>query len=162
MEIGESLVFPIELELPGCLHLVGRDWFCTPEFHITTFTPGDLADAFDVDAVALLHAGEQRRDGLTRSRSFRFDGRIACPRPGWAPDAGRLLRRCESGRCLSATVSGGRPDAAGAAHTRHAVRVAAGDEGSASARRRMSSARTVTLSEADAAVLRRYLSLSAS
>jgi len=77
MEIDESLVFSIELDLPGRLHVAGRDWFCRPEFHVTTFTPRDLADAFDVDAAALLHAGEQRRDALTRRRDHRFDGRIA-------------------------------------------------------------------------------------
>ena len=77
MEIDESLVFPVKLDLPGRLCVAGSDWFCRPEFHVTTFTPRDLADAFDVDAAALLHAAEQQRDELTRSRSIRFDGRIA-------------------------------------------------------------------------------------
>src|SRR5918997_3137404 len=77
MEIDESLVFGVELDLPERLRLAGRDWFRRPEFHVTTFTPGDLADAFDVDAAALLNAGERHRDELTRSRSVRFDGRFA-------------------------------------------------------------------------------------
>ena len=77
MEIDASLVFGVELDLPERLHVADRDWFRRPEFHVTTFTPGDLAAAFDVDAAALLRAGEQQRDELTRSRSIRFDGRIA-------------------------------------------------------------------------------------
>ena len=77
MEIDESLVFGVELDLPERLRLAGRDWFRRPEFHVTTFTPGDLADAFDVDAAALLDAGERLRDALTRRRSIRFDGRVA-------------------------------------------------------------------------------------
>jgi hypothetical protein len=77
MELDESLVFPITLDLPGRLHVGDRDWFCRPEFHVTTFMPADLADALDVDAAALLRAGERHRDELTRTRSIRFDGRIA-------------------------------------------------------------------------------------
>jgi hypothetical protein len=77
MEIDESLVFPIELHLPERLHVAGRDWFCRPELHVTTFTPADVADAFDIGAAALLHAGARHRDELTRSRSIRFDGRVA-------------------------------------------------------------------------------------
>jgi hypothetical protein len=77
VDIDESLVFPVKLDLPACLQLGGRDWFRKSEFHVTTFTPGDLADAFDVAGTALLHAGEQCRDELTRGRSIRFDGRIA-------------------------------------------------------------------------------------
>jgi hypothetical protein len=73
----ESLVFPVELDLPERLHVAGRDWFRKPELHVTTFTPGDLADTFDVDAGALLRAGEQHRDELTRRRNVRFDGRVA-------------------------------------------------------------------------------------
>jgi hypothetical protein len=73
----ESLVFPVELDVPERLHVAGRDWFRKPELHVTTFTPGDLADTFDVDAGALLRAGEQHRDELTRRRNVRFDGRVA-------------------------------------------------------------------------------------
>jgi|SRR4051794_1386403 hypothetical protein len=73
----ESLVFPVELDLPACLHVAGRDWFRRPELHVTTFTPDDLAVTFDVDAAALLRAGEQHRDELTRRRDIRFDGRVA-------------------------------------------------------------------------------------
>jgi hypothetical protein len=73
----ESLVFAVELDVPERLHVAGRDWFRRPELHVTTFTPGDLADAFDVDAAALLRAGEQHRDELTRRRDLRFDGRVA-------------------------------------------------------------------------------------
>jgi hypothetical protein len=77
MEIDESLVFPVELDVSERLHVAGHDWFRRPEFHVTTFTPGDLADAFDVDAAALLDAGARHRDELTQSRSIRFDGRMA-------------------------------------------------------------------------------------
>jgi hypothetical protein len=78
MEINASLVFPVELDLPERLCVAGRDWFCKPEFHVTTFMPADLADAFDVDAAALLAAAARYRDELTQRRSIRFDGRIAC------------------------------------------------------------------------------------
>jgi hypothetical protein len=73
----ESLVFPVEVDVPERLHVAGRGWFRRPELHVTTFTPGDLAGAFDVDAGALLRAGEQHRDELTRCRDIRFDGRVA-------------------------------------------------------------------------------------
>jgi hypothetical protein len=88
MEIDESLVFPVQLDLPGRLRVAGRDWFCRPEFHVTTFTPADLSEAFDVDAATLRDAGEQCRDELTRSRSVRFDGRIARV---WAQDGRQTL-----------------------------------------------------------------------
>jgi hypothetical protein len=42
-----------------------------------TIASGDLADAFDVDAAALLDADARHRDELTQSRSIRFDGRMA-------------------------------------------------------------------------------------
>jgi hypothetical protein len=77
VQIDESLVFSIELDLPERLRIGGHDWFRRPELHVTTFTPADLADAFDVDAATLLKAGEQHRDELTRSRGIRFDGRFA-------------------------------------------------------------------------------------
>jgi hypothetical protein len=77
MEIDESLVFPIKLDLPGCLHVAGCDWFCRPEFHVTTFTPRDLAEALAVDVEALLHAGEQRREELTRRRVSGLTGALA-------------------------------------------------------------------------------------
>jgi hypothetical protein len=77
MEIDESLVFPVELNLPERLYVAGQDWFRRPELHVTTFTPGDLADAFDVDAAALLDVGARHCNELTRSRSIRFDGRVA-------------------------------------------------------------------------------------
>ena len=77
MEIDESLVFPIKLDLPGCLHVAGCDWFCRPEFHVTTFTPRDLAEALAVDVEALLHAGEQRREELTRRRASGLTGALA-------------------------------------------------------------------------------------
>jgi hypothetical protein len=73
----ESLVFPVELELPERLVLAGRDWFRRPELHVTTFTPDDLAAALDVDAAVLLIAGTRYREQLTRTRSIRFDGRVA-------------------------------------------------------------------------------------
>ena len=88
MEIDESLVFPVELDLPERLHIAGHDWFCKPEFHVTTFTPRDLAATFDVDAEALQQAGARHRDELTRRRRIRFDGRIAHVR---AEDGRRTL-----------------------------------------------------------------------
>jgi hypothetical protein len=163
MEIDESLVFPVELELPGCLHVVGRDWFRTPELHITTFTPSDLADAFDVDAAALLHAGEQHRDRLTRSRSFRFDGRIARVR---AQDGRQtLVAFCDVAglddvyRRLSAAVDRTLP-----VPPTHVTLYTSqpGMKGIGLSTAEDVSARAVTLPEADAAVLRRYLSQSAS
>jgi hypothetical protein len=77
MEIEKSLVFSIELDLPERLHVAGRDWFRRPELHVTTFTPGDLAEAFDLDVAALRRAGARHRDELTQRRDIRFDGRVA-------------------------------------------------------------------------------------
>ena len=163
MEIDESLVFPIELELPGCLHVAGRDWFCTPEFHVTTFTPGDLADAFDIDAAAMRHAGEQRRDELTRSRSFRFDGRIA--RVHAQDGRQTLVAFCDVAgldgvyRRLSAAVGQTLP-----VPPTHVTLYTSqpGMKGIGLSTADDVSARAVPLPEADAAALRRYLSQPAS
>jgi hypothetical protein len=73
----QSYVFPVELEAPERLHLAGRDWFRRPELHVTTFTPADLADTFDVDEAALVRAGARHRDELTQCRDIRFDGHVA-------------------------------------------------------------------------------------
>jgi hypothetical protein len=73
----ESHVFPVELDVPEGLHVAGRDWFRRPEFHVTTFTPGDLAEALDVDEAALVRAGARHADELTQRRDIRFDGRVA-------------------------------------------------------------------------------------
>ncbi len=70
-------MFAVELDVPERLHVAGRDWFRRPEFHVTTFTPGDLAEAFDVDEAALVRVGARHRDELTQRRDIRFDGRVA-------------------------------------------------------------------------------------
>jgi hypothetical protein len=160
MEFDESLVFPIELELPRCLHVAGRDWFCRPEFHVTTFTPGDLAEAFDVDVAALLHAGEQRRDELTRSRSFRFDGRVA--RVHVRNGRQTLVAFCDVAglddvyRRLSAAVGRTLP-----VPPTHVTLYTSqpGMKGIGLTTAQDVSAHAVPLPEADAAILRRYLSL---
>jgi len=77
MDAGESLVFPVALDVPASIHVDRREWFRRPEFHVTTFAPDDLAEAFGIDVAALLAAGEDHRDELTRNRAIRFDGRVA-------------------------------------------------------------------------------------
>src|ERR671917_1248284 len=73
----ESLVFPVALDLPEQITAAGSTWFRRPELHVTTFTPDDLAAASELDVEALVRAGEEHRDELTRPRAIRFDGRVA-------------------------------------------------------------------------------------
>ena len=88
MNHGESLVFPVELAMPKELIVDGCRWYSRPEFHVTTFTPSDLADALGVDERVLLVVGESRRPELTRCRTIAFDGRVARLEGG---DGGRTL-----------------------------------------------------------------------
>ena len=88
MDPGESLVFPVALDVPPWLHVGGHGWHRRPELHVTTFTPADLAQEFSLDLAALLAAGDEHRETLTRRRAIGFDGRIARVA---APDGRRTL-----------------------------------------------------------------------
>ncbi len=77
MERGDSLVFPLALRLPERVDVLGRTWFRRPELHVTTFAPGDLAEATGLDADVLLALGEEHEADLTRPRRVDFDGRVA-------------------------------------------------------------------------------------
>lgn len=79
---SDSIVFPVHLDAARVLELDGRTWFRRPEFHVTTFTPDDLAAATGIDEDVLADAGERHRVALEAVRPIRFDGRVAHVRAG--------------------------------------------------------------------------------
>ena len=75
--VTESLVFPVALDAPEEVQVAGRRWFRRPEFHVTTFDPGDLAAATGVGSEKLVEIAEPLRGELTMARPIRFDGRVS-------------------------------------------------------------------------------------
>ncbi|WP_354699022.1 hypothetical protein DSM112329_04723 [Paraconexibacter sp. AEG42_29] len=73
---GQSLIFPVTLDLPKHLELGGTTWHCRREHHVTTFTP-DLAVAVGRPLADLIALGQRHEPALTEPRGVHFDGRAA-------------------------------------------------------------------------------------
>jgi len=78
MDSSETIIAPIDLNVAAKVQVGGQSWFRRPEFHVTTFTPDDLAEATGVPEDILVQASQKFREELSSVRGVAFDGRVAC------------------------------------------------------------------------------------